>query len=73
MMSVLVLVCLYAWWCTYIRTIAVEVVSDKAAKNPSSMVMYSRWSDFSLVMEETAFPHSLDASGLRVSRRKDSS
>ena len=55
------------------RTIEVEVVSDKTWKNPSSIVMFQRRSDFSLVMEETAFPQSLDASGLRVSWSKVSS
>ena len=67
-LCVLVLVCLYA--CKNIdtvRTIEVEVDSDKTWKNPSLNVMSQRSRDFSLVMEETAFPHSLDASGLRVS------
>ena len=53
-------------------TTAVKVDSDKPWKNPSSF-MFQILSDFSLVMEEAAFPHSLDASGLRVSPLKVSS
>ena len=66
------LVRLYAW-SAHIRTIEVEVISDKPLKNPSSSDMSHKWSDVNLVMEETAFPHSLDASGLRVSRSNVSS
>ena len=67
-----VLVRLYAW-SAHIRTIEVEVISDKPWKNPSSSVMSHKWSDVSLVMKETAFPHSLDAAGLRVSHSNVSS
>ena len=73
-LCVLVLVCLYV--CKNIdtvRTIEVEVDSDKIWKNPSLNVMSQRSRDFSLDTEERAFPHSLDASGLRVRQRKVSS